>query len=495
MINDFWNNLGNPARAGLATGAALVIAATAFAGWWLLRTDEQVLFGDLKPQDAAVMVAELERMKMPYRVAADGTTILVAAPDVHTTRLKLMSRDLPLHGTTGFELFNNADFGVTEFAQKINYQRALQGEITRTILSLSAVKDARVHLALPEEGLFKRANAKAKAAVTLALRPGEELRADNVTGIQRLVASAVPGISPQDVTILDEHGVALSRAAVAEGEVEASSARLDLKRETEKLIARKVAEVLGRAFGAGQVLATVDATLNMDQIRVTTEDVLGAPRSPGQPATGVVVRERENTRDGGAPLNSRGEASGTNAQREVEYQVGRRVEQVATQPGAIRRLHVVAVVNTPLDDRQLEQVRQVVAGAAGVVPERGDTVVVQSLHDLQASTPTPVAAQDAAAPRFAEAAKAAPARSPATIDAVGPWAIGAALLVALIALVAFAWVPDLRRRAGASSLHRISPQERQQLLGMAREWLGDRHAAHPHAAPVRPGELGGVKQP
>lgn len=485
MIKNFWDSLGLSARIGLAGGVIAVLAVASSAGWWLLRNDEQVLFADIKPQDAAVMVAELERMKVAHRIAGDGTTILVAAPDVHATRLKLMSKDLPLHGTTGFELFNNADFGVTEFAQKINYQRALQGEITRTILSLSAVKDARVHLALPEEGLFKRSSSKPKAAVTLALRSGEELRTENIMGIQRLVAGAVPGIAPQDVTILDERGVALSRPPGTDGEIDANTGRLDLKRDTERHLARKVTDVLERAFGAGQILATVDATLNMDQVRVTTEDVLGAPRAPGQAATGVMVRERENVRDGGPPLNARGEVSSANTQREVDYQVGRRVEHVAMQPGAIRRLHVAAVISRPLDAKQVDQVRQIVAAAAGVLPERGDTVIVQSLPELEAGTKPEIVTSAADRSHLGQSpdrAGAAPAPAPAPAQATElAWSwmwgiVGAVLLGAVLVVLA-------RRRHMARQPMRMTESERERLLGMARLWL-EGNASGPLPAPL-----------
>jgi flagellar M-ring protein FliF len=150
VAKDYWAQLGAGARVGLLCGIAVILAATIGVAAWLWRVDYQVLFADLQPQDTAVMVAELDRMKVPYKIGSDGNTILVDGAVVHSTRLKLMGKDLPLHGTAGFELFNNADFGMTEFAQKINYQRALQGELTRTIMSLSEVRDARVHLALPE---------------------------------------------------------------------------------------------------------------------------------------------------------------------------------------------------------------------------------------------------------------------------------------------------------------------------------------------------------
>jgi len=218
----FWESLSRGARASLLTGVVLISVVLGAIGWWALRTEYQVLFSDLRAQDAQAMTAELDRLKIPYRLADSGTAILVDAASVHATRLKLMGRELPLQGAVGFELFNNTDFGMTEFAQKINYQRALQGELTRTILSLAEVSEVRVHLALPEQGLFKQANARAKASISVALHQGAVLRPEQVSGMQRLVAAAVPGMTVQDVTIVDQRGVALTRVAAAEGEAEAA---------------------------------------------------------------------------------------------------------------------------------------------------------------------------------------------------------------------------------------------------------------------------------
>ena len=467
MLKEFWNTLGASARLGLIGGVALIVAATIGAAVWLLRTDYQVLFSDLKPQDTAMMVAELDRLKVPYKMAPDGNTILVDGSIVHTTRLKLMGKDMPLHGAAGFELFNNADFGMTEFAQKINYQRALQGEITRTILSLSEVKDVRVHLALPEEGLFKRATSKAKAAITLSLKQGQSLRAEQITGIQRLVSAAVPGIVAQDVTIVDQQGIALTRAVAAEGEQDTGSGRLDMKRETERLLSRKATEVLERAFGAGQALASVDVTLNMDQVRVTTEDVLGSPARSGQGMAGVMVKERETSRDVGAPLNAHADAQGraSNSQREVEYQVGRRVEQVASQPGAIRRLQVVAVIRQPMDERQIDQMRVLVSAAVGAVTERGDTVVVQSLRAFD-----PVGVHDGAPLAGTDGAAAAPSLVAAQPSPAGGAGVIAAWGMLLVALAAGAGWLLVRRRA-APSPEALTEAQRQALLEQMRHWL------------------------
>lgn len=382
-MNEFWTGLTKNARIGLVSGVAFILILLAVTAWYVLRVEYQVLFADLKPQDAQAMTTELERLKIPYKLGDNGAAILVDQATVHNTRIKLMGKDFPLHGAVGFELFNNTDFGMTEFAQKINYQRALQGEITRTILGLAEVRDARVHLALPEQGLFKQATSRAKAAIHLTLRQGQSLRQEQITGIQRLVAAAVPSMAVQDVTIVDNRGVALTRVAGSEGESD-SSQRLDLKRDTETHLSRKAGAVLDRVFGPGQALVSVDVTLNMEQMRVTTEDVLAAPSKSGSSAVGVIVRERETMRDQPAPLDAR--TSGTRAsghmQRDVDYAVGRRVEQVIGQPGSIRRIHAVVVVRQPLDTAQEEKLQRLLSAAVGAVAERGDTVVVQTLAAL-----------------------------------------------------------------------------------------------------------------
>jgi flagellar M-ring protein FliF len=486
-MNNFWTRLDTRARIGLAGGAFAIVLVLAGSAVWLLRTDYKVLFADLKPQDSAAMVAELERQKVPYQIAGDGNTLLVPADMVHATRLKLMGREIPLQGAAGFELFNNADFGMTEFAQKINYQRALQGELTRTILSLAEVRDARVHLALAEEGLFKRAQARGKAAITLTLKPGASLRGEQVVGIQRLVAAAVPGIAAADVTIVDQRGVALTRTQ-ADGEIEHGSARLDLKKETEQLLARKAGEVLERALGAGQAIASVDVTLNMDVVRTTSEEVLGGPGRGGQSA-GVMVREREVVRDAAPPLDQRADGRTGNTQREIEYQTGRRVEQVVTQPGAIRRMQVVAVVSRPVDAQQLDQIRALVAAAVGLQPERGDAVVVQSLKAL--GTEPPVQATAAPATAAAPGAEGGALPVPAQESVAWPLWRGVAFVVVLAVLALLLWAARRGPRAGSRGLRVLPPAEREAALRQLQAWLQAEGApALPAAAPGHAGPGG-----
>jgi flagellar M-ring protein FliF len=197
----------------LASGSMLT--ALALALWfWVIRTPYSEAFSGLKSEDAATIIAELDRRKTPYRLAENGTSILVPEENVDATRINILGGDLPLKGAVGFELFNKSDMGLTEFAQKINYQRALQGELARTIMSIDAVESARVHLALPEEGIFEHDRRSAKASVALSMLPGASAGSGLVEAVQNLVASAVPDLSASSVAVLDSHGSLLSNVQI-----------------------------------------------------------------------------------------------------------------------------------------------------------------------------------------------------------------------------------------------------------------------------------------
>jgi flagellar M-ring protein FliF len=488
-LKSLWAGLGRGARWGLGLGVAIILIATVALGWWALRTDYDVLFAKLSAQDAAAMTRELDQMKVPYRLGEDGTSILVDRSTVHQTRLKLMGKDLPLHGAVGFELFNNADFGMTEFAQKVNYQRALQGELTRTILALAEVETARVHLAFPDDGLFKREQGRTKASITLTLHDGRALRREQVRGIQRLVAAAVPGIESRDVTIVSDQGVALTQDGDAPDGGASASLRMELKREIEQYLAHKANTLLDKAFGPGQALASVDVTLDMNQLRVTTEDVTTPPGVDGEGPVGVVLRERETTREGnrgGAGLvsDSQGPAS---SQREIDYQLGRRVEQVVSSPGTVVRLQALAILRAPLSPAQVEQVRQLLSSAVGATRERGDVVVVQPLEGLAAtvghsavpaamSLPTAVPAAQPQWPASAAAVAEADAADADRWAVVQALVALAALVVVLVALLAV-W---RRRGAAAPSL---DAAQREASVAQVRAWLAQSDGGLPPGGP------------
>jgi len=480
-LAQIWQQSERRARLGFLIGAGGVLLLTVWLAFWTFAQDYQVLFVDLASQDAAAMIAELEKMKVPYKLGEGGNSILVPKDMVYKTRVKMMGKDLPLRGSVGFELFNNTDFGMTEFAQKVNYQRALQGELTRTIMAIEEVQFARVHLAIPEQGLFRKNANKAKASITLGFKPGKQVRAEQVAGIQRLVSASVPDIRPQDVTVLDQHGVPLSHYAGYEGEPDMSASRLDLKRTTEDYLLSKVLQVLERAFGPGQAIASVDVALNLDQVRVTTEDVLPAKlRASGDiPPTGVVVRERQVLRD--TPASAAADKNGSQvvsvANTETEYQVGRRTEQVQTAPGSIRNLSVAVVVRKVLDPPQLERIREVVAMAIGYNKARGDAIAVYSIEQFAGKAN---AAQPAAADTDWDGIAGASQQAVASEQKPGyalqfPENAQLGLTAGVVALLLLLLVLAARRnpaRPAVPPLKQLNDKEREALLANVEAWVG-----------------------
>jgi flagellar M-ring protein FliF len=481
LLAQIWQHKAT--RLGFLAGTAGVLLLTAAVAFWALSQDYQVLFVDLASQDAAAMIAELDKMKVPYKLGEGGDSILVPKDMVYKTRVKMMGKDLPLRGAVGFELFNSTDFGMTEFAQKVNYQRALQGELTRTIMAIEEVQFARVHLAIPEQGLFKKNANKAKASITLGFKPGKRIRAEQVTGIQRLVSAAVPDIRPQDVTVLDQHGVPLSAFAGNEGEPDMSATRLDLKRSTEEYLLGKVLQVLERAFGPGQAIASVDVALNLDQVRVTTEDVLPAKsRMSDTPPTGVVVRERQVVRDAPAAERSVSDkgagAPVAVSNLETEYQVGRRTEHLQTAPGAIRNLSVAVVVRKALEPPQLDRIREVVAMAIGYNKARGDAIAVYSIEQFAgkanvaqlAAETVPAIAAAAGDPAFSEPAPK-PSRLPVLQLPDGPQlGLIAAVATLLLTILIFAARRNAARPVGEPP-KQLTDKEREALLANVQAWV------------------------
>lgn len=467
-FQEFWQGLTARARTGLVAGALFIAALTVWLSMQLLRVDYQILFSDLAAQDAAAMTAELDKMKVPYRLGQQGAAILVPVDQVYKTRLALAGRDLPLQGSVGFELFNSSEVGMTEFTQKVNYQRALQGELTRTILALDEVKGVRVHLVLGEQGLFRKTAKQAKASISLATKPGRALSAEQVQGIQRLVSAAVPDIRPGDVTIVDQRGVALTARAPVDGE-DAGVHNLDDKRALETLLQKKVDAVLERALGPNQAIATIDVTLVHEQRRVTTERVLRADGGAGEGAAGVKVREKVTTQNAGTdandPVPQPAGPGNRSSNRETDYQVGRQVEQTVSGAGGIGRISVAVVVNGSHDADDVERLKDVVARAAGMEAARGDAVSIVAIDPRRpldtASAMTPSPTPEDSTPRTGGFTK--PARSEVSDPAL---VIGTLLALIVLAAGGFAW--DRQRRARQ---YRLDETQRRAVLNQVQQWL------------------------
>lgn len=480
-LKQLWGGLGTAARIALATMAVVVLTAVIGLGWWMSYQPYDVLFADLEPKDESAIVAELERLKIPYQLSDDGRSILVARDEVFKTRLKVMGNGVDLKGTVGFEIFNNTDFGMTEFAQKVNLQRALQGELSRTITSIDEVKNARVHLVMPESNVFRRNASHPKASVTLWTKGEAKLSPEQILGIQRLIAAAVPEMEAASVTVTDQQGVTLSRIVPNEADAETSNAKLDLKKQTEQYLTKKVVEILDHAFGPGQAIVSVDATLSWDQIKVSREDVIPFAQRNGEVA-GAIVRQRKvtstspayeaaDTRSAGLPVHDVVRPTSGPGTSETEYENGKKVEQIISTPGTIKRLSVGVMLPPQIDQYKVEKLKDVISMAVGLTAGRGDAIAVYSIasgdinarRNVQTDPSVAVSIPGNEPPPIPVAA-----RPPPKLPDLGNLLV---LASGVIVLIVFATVV-LRRRKSARAAQ-LSEREREATFEQIQRWLRD----------------------
>ncbi len=358
------------------------------------------LFTDLDPRDAGDIVNRLEEQKVPYRLENGGRTVLVPEDVLYRTRLTLAQEGLPRSGTVGFEIMDKVSLGATEFDRRVQFLRAVQGELTRTILQIDGVEAARVHLNVPEKSLFVTEEKPASAAVLLRLRRGARLDPSQVRGIANLVASSVEGLRAEDVTVLDEAGRLLTArddTGLLAGTGGATGA-LTAQADYEQRLEQAVQSLLDRIFGPGNAVARVRAELDLN--RETREEETYEPGVAGEGVLRSIQQLEERFAGGavpgggvpgvdsntGAPVYQTGAAGGagefTRTQSSKTFEVNRIRRTVAVAPGAIKRLSVSVVVNRAhrrLSAVDRANVENVVSAALGVRPERGDTVTVMDL--------------------------------------------------------------------------------------------------------------------
>ncbi|HIQ05512.1 MAG TPA: flagellar M-ring protein FliF [Anaerolineae bacterium] len=397
-----WSGLDHRQRvlAGILGVAGLTLLLS--LGFWAQTPDYAVAYTGLSEQDAGAIVAQLKKLNIPYQLSDNGSVIRVPAQRVAETRLALAQQGLPKGDSVGFELFDSGqlgNLGMTEFLQKLNYQRALEGELSRTINALEAVEGSRVHIVIPESSLFLDEEKKPTASVLLQLRPGERLNREQVQGISYLVASSVEGLQPDDVTIVDVQGHVLSAASTGAelpSSLQASTAQIEVKRRFERDAEAHLQAVLDQALGPGKALVRVSATFDWDRVEKNSETYVppgsggGVVRSSrqleeyGEPASAVGGIPGTTSNVGGVP-SYQSPVSGTNELRYVRrdqtynYEISKVVENSVKAPGTIKRLSVAVLLDDSLPAEQAAAIESMVAAAIGADTSRGDTVVVERL--------------------------------------------------------------------------------------------------------------------
>lgn len=385
-LKETWSRLGKTARTGVGAGAAVtLIVCIAVAVTNARGPAYETLWSNLDPADGGAIVKELEKQGIPYKLADGGKTIKVPADLVHKTRLSLASSGLPSSGVVGFESLGKTGIWATDFERKVQYVRALSGELARTIKSISGVEDARVHIVLPEDSVFAGSKKPATAAVLVKTVPGQEISSAAVKGIINLVARSVEGLSPQDVTVVDASGRLLSSDASFSDSEAISGTILELTSKAERELEKRLISLLSPVMGPGNVVCQVRAELNTDKVKIldtsyaapegilrSTQEITETYQGTGTPAGGQA---------GGLNIPSYATSGSTESRYQrtettKNYEIGQKVTETIVVPGSIKRLSVAVIVNKQLDDVSRDMIEKTVSAALGLDPGRQDQITV-----------------------------------------------------------------------------------------------------------------------
>lgn len=387
-----------------ATGFAVIVASVALlilAFSWSQKEEYHVLYSNLSESDAGQIVQKLKDMKLPYRAEAGG--ILVPADRVYDARFQLASQGLPQGGGVGFELFDKTSFGTTEFVQKLNYKRALQGELARTVMAISAVEQCRVHLAIPEKSLFAREGEyeRPTASVLVKLRQGKILSSAQVDGIVHLVASSVEGLNSQEITVVDAKGNMLSKPS---GDVAGLSAsQFDYQSSYSKDLEARIISILEPVVGKGKVRAKVSAVIDFSRSETTEEKF-----DPESQAVRSEQKQNEKSTTVGAggvpgvasnlPGKTMVAATPSQGQSEkqsqtVNYEMTKITSRTVNAPGLVKKLTAAVLVDgtytpqqgskemkyTPRSEEDVRRYEELVRETMGFTESRGDQIKVVNM--------------------------------------------------------------------------------------------------------------------
>jgi flagellar M-ring protein FliF len=381
---------------------ALVIAAGILLFTWMQKADFQLLYSHLSEDDAGAIVQKLNELKIPY--STEGGGIMVPADKVYEVRLQLASQGLPQGGGVGFELFDKTNFTMTDFVQKLNYRRALQGELSRTIRSLAEVEQCRVHLAVPEKSLFLQKEERPKASVLIKLRSGRRLAPGQIQGIVHLVSSSVEGLDAKDVSVVNNNGEMLT--SVVDENFAVSGGQVEYQKNYEKDLETKVISMLEPVVGKGKVKARAAASLDFTKVEKTeerydpdsqvarseqrnTEKSTSGTSGGGVPGVASNLPGRQQT----APAQAGSSALSEKKNETINYEISKTISRVITAAGEVKKLSVVVLVDgtyaatqnstekkyTPRSEDEVRQFEDMVKKAIGFSADRGDEIKVVNM--------------------------------------------------------------------------------------------------------------------
>jgi len=408
QFQEFFKTMGPTKRMSMVVAAIVTVAALVVIGYMIGGRDYSVLLSNVQSDQMPMIIAKLNEKNIPFRLENEGKSIAVPQEYLHSTQMSLMSEvGSTKMGNIGLEIFDKQDFGTSNYSQKVNYQRALQGELMRSINTLGAVRQSKVILALPNKKTFLEEAGQATASVVLELHAGKTLSPDQVRGIQYLVSSAVEGMAPEKVTVVDDRGKMLSRAS--EGNTAGTSEMMDIKRKVESDFEERIEAMLSKVVGQARVIARVEATLNNRHIQSVEESV-----DPEKTAIRSQQSEEESldgarTNPAGIP-GSRSNLPGAedagqvgfkqDVKKEIKttnFEVPKTVRNVREMAGGLERVSVAVIVDgvqqtvtkedgttetkwVPRTPEELAKYETLVKNAIGFKSDRGDSVKIENIQ-------------------------------------------------------------------------------------------------------------------
>jgi flagellar M-ring protein FliF len=404
-----WNQLGLNQRVSLVLGGGVVLAGLIGLSIWSSRPDFVLLYGKLDDAEGSRVMAALDEAKIPYQTGRGGSSILVPADKVHQTRAQLASKGIPRGEGVGFEIFDKPNFGISDFVQRANYLRAVQGELARTISQIDSVDSARVMIVMPENRLLIDNQKKPTASVFVRVKGNGQLPVSAVNSIRFLVANAVEGLQANSVSVVDNLGNVLSENQDRDSTAGLSSHQLNARRELEQYLARKAEGMLEKALGPGQAIVRVSADINWDTVSRTEEKY----DPDGQVARSTTLNDETTTAStadsngGAAGVASNTAISDTNSPSsplsntqtkkkvtQSQYEINRSTSNTLLSAGGLRRLSAAVFVAqkiegigkerkaVPYADEELQKLKRIVQSALGLQesdPTRKDEITLEQI--------------------------------------------------------------------------------------------------------------------
>ena len=407
QLSEIWKQLGASQRVSVLAATFVLVVGVVSLAFWSSRTDYGLLYGKLSDSESSKVIAALDDAKVPYKIGAGGSSIMVPADKVYVMRMQLAGRGIPRGDGVGFEIFDKPNFGISDFIQRANYVRAVQGELARTIGQLDEIESTRVMIVLPENRLLLDKDKYATASVFVRVRGNSQIQPQAINSIRFLVANSVEGLKPNHVTIVDNLGNVLSENTDNDSLTGLTSTQLSARRNLEQYLGKKGQDILEKVLGPGQAIVRVSADINYDTISKTEEkfdpdgqvirqqtkndENTDSSTSSSSSPVGItpnISTETNATQASTSPVNSSKNHKITST---VDFEIGRSVSSLVQVAGGIKRLSAAITVATRMEGtgaerkavnrttEELDKLRRIVSNAIGVDTTRGDAITLEEL--------------------------------------------------------------------------------------------------------------------